>query len=225
MEGAGLGGRIWARRQAGMSTAGAKRRWKTPDPTEMIFAAAMSGDRIHIGGGEEAAARFGYFSLTDKQWTAVATHPMKYRSLPQIMELAASGPLVAALGPVWDSYLHVYDAERETWSDLWPLLARHLGESGEPWERSAWRAEHVLPRFAERTGDTGSVRRAACSTRTRVRGSSALSQFLARFAQTRSLLRSGWLPSPLRCRAMPRLRCSFSAESRANGLAPSLWSR
>lgn len=60
------------------------------------------------------------------------------------MDLAASGPFVAALGPVRDSYLHVFDTEWKTWGDPWPDLVRHLGESGEPWERSAWGAE---PRF------------------------------------------------------------------------------
>lgn len=54
--------------------------------------------------------------------------------------------------PVGDSYLHLFDTERKTWSDLWPELARHLGESGEPWERSAWRAE---PRFTALCGESG----------------------------------------------------------------------
>lgn len=121
-------------------------------PTETVFAAATSDDRIYVGGGEELRARFGYYSLTGQQWTAVATHPMNKGPLPRIMELAASGPFVAALGSVRDSYLHVFDTDRKTWSDLWPELAKHLGESGESWERSARRAE---PRFTAVCGESG----------------------------------------------------------------------
>ena len=121
-------------------------------PTETISAAAASGDRIYLGGGEERAARFGYYSHTGRQWTAVATHPMQNGPLPQIKDLAASGPFVAVLGPASDSYLHVFDSERKTWRDVWPDLARHLGESAEPWERSAWRAE---PRFTAVSGENG----------------------------------------------------------------------
>lgn len=121
-------------------------------PTETISAAAASGDRIYLGGGEERAARFGYYSLTNRQWAAVATHPMNNGPLPQIEDLAVSGPFVAVRGPASDSYLHVFDSEQKTWRDLWPDLARHLGESAEPWERSAWRAE---PRFTAVYGENG----------------------------------------------------------------------
>jgi hypothetical protein len=122
-------------------------------PTETIFAAAVTGDRIYIGGGEdESAARFGYYSLTGKQWTAVAPSPMKKGKLPRIMELATSGAYVAARGPVSESFLHVLDTERKTWSDLWPAMARYLGDSGEPWELPAWRAE---ARFSALCGESG----------------------------------------------------------------------
>lgn len=108
-------------------------------PTETIRAAVKSRDRIYVGGGEDSAdARFGYYSMHDGQWTAVAMHPVKANGSsappPQVTELAASGSFVAVMGRSDSSYLHLYDTLQKTWIDLWPPLAKHLGNVAPEWE-------------------------------------------------------------------------------------------